>query len=168
MPRVHQPAISAIEARKLISYNPVAGTFAWIAPRRGVRLGHPPGTRHPDGRLEIALGGRRHKAARIAWLLMTGEWPSSVIDHINGNPSDDRFENLRDVSTQANIQNQLRPQRSNQSSSKLGVTRRKNGKWQSRLVVGDKNTTVGTFDSEDEAYSAYVAAKRVAHVGCTL
>lgn len=163
-----QPSMNADDVRKLISYDPETGEFQWVARRRGVRLDAPPGTRHPDGRLEIALCGKRHKAARIAWLLMTGEWPKHNIDHISGDPSDDRFVNLRDIPTKANIQNQVRAQRSNRSSGLLGVTHRKNGKWQARLLVDGKNTNVGTFDTAESAHQAYLAAKRQHHAGCTI
>ena len=46
------------------------------------------------------LGKRNFMVHRIVWLLNTGEWPKNTIDHINRDPLDNRFENLRDC-TQA-------------------------------------------------------------------
>ncbi|WP_428999737.1 HNH endonuclease signature motif containing protein [Stenotrophomonas maltophilia] len=46
-----------------------------------------------------------YRQHRLAWLYMTGQWPSGEIDHINHDRSDNRWHNLRDVSHQANQQN---------------------------------------------------------------
>lgn len=42
----------------------------------------------------------------MAWLLGTGAWPKHYIDHINGDPADNRLTNLRDVTHQVNMRNQ--------------------------------------------------------------
>ena len=44
-------------------------------------------------------------AHRIAWFLYHGKWPEKYIDHINGNRSDNRIENLREVSHSENCKN---------------------------------------------------------------
>lgn len=42
------------------------------------------------------------RRARVAWALMTGEWPDTI-DHINGIRDDDRWVNLRNVSNAQNM-----------------------------------------------------------------
>ena len=42
---------------------------------------------------------------RMAWAIHFGKWPDGQIDHINGDPSDNRIENLRDVSVSENALN---------------------------------------------------------------
>ena len=159
---------SAQEVREWLFYDPVTGSFTWAKPGRGVRLGHSAGTIHKNGRREICILGLRHKAPRLAWLLTHGRWPEGVIDHINGDPSDDRAENLRDVTFKTNSQNQRRAQLSNKSSGLLGVALHHSGKWQARLVVAGKNLYLGSFPTPEAAHEAYLAAKREHHLGCTI
>jgi hypothetical protein len=155
--------------RERLQYKPETGEFIWIKRHQGIKLHAPAGTLHPDGRREICIYGRRHKAARLAWLLTHGVWPTGCIDHISGDPSDDRIENLRDVSHRENLQNQVRPQRSNKSSGYLGVTLRCTGKWQARIgLKGKGNLYLGSYETAEAAHQAYLEAKRKLHQGCTI
>ena len=52
--------------------------------------------------LEIKGTKVRIPASRLCWLVYTGDWPVFTIDHINRNPFDNRFCNLRDVSQKVN------------------------------------------------------------------
>lgn len=93
----------------LFSYNPETGDVCWRAPRKGTTVGKPAGSPfNVNGRplyLRISLDGKGLRAHRIAWLLHTGEWPKHEIDHIDGNPLNNRIQNLRDVSHDINKQN---------------------------------------------------------------
>ena len=74
------------------------------------------------------------------------------VDHIDRDRSNNRVENLRWVSHQQNAQNQL-----GRGCEKRG------SRWRASIRVGGKNTRLGTFDTEEEAHAAYLAAKRVYH-----
>lgn len=63
------------------------------------------GSLDKDGYLIIKIKGRQFKAHRIVWFLCNGEFPNGVIDHINRNRTDNRIENLRDVSQAENVKN---------------------------------------------------------------
>ena len=45
------------------------------------------------------------KGHRYAWYVMTGNWPQSQLDHINGNRSDNRWCNLREALPNQNAMN---------------------------------------------------------------
>jgi hypothetical protein len=58
------------------------------------------------GRKMVTVDGTSYCVSRIIWMLHTGRDPGNqYIDHINGDPSDDRLENLRMVSPGENIIN---------------------------------------------------------------
>ena len=40
--------------------------------------------------------------ARLCWLVQTGDWPEHTIDHINRDPWDNRWCNLRDITQKEN------------------------------------------------------------------
>lgn len=164
------PSLTAARLRELFSFDPDTGIFTRRLGRQGVRAGAVAGSVCPKtGRVRIGVDGRLYKAHRLAWLYVHGEWPTSEVDHKNGNPSDNRIDNLRDVGHGVNIQNQRRPQSNKKTGTKLGVSWRADcEKWYARIKVGGKEMPLGFFDTEDEAHAAYVKAKRTHHPGCMI
>jgi len=157
---------TADQVRSMIGYDPSSGVFTRTGSGRGIRKTGSVGTVKPDGRREISIFGSRHYAHRIAWIIMTGSWPENVIDHIDGDPSNNIWSNLRDVTVAENIQNQRRGQSKNRENPLIGAAliAAKN-KWVAQITVGRKKTHIGYFDSEIEAHTAYVAVKRLIHKG---
>ncbi len=99
---------------------------------------------------------RTFLAHRVVYALHYGHWPDGVIDHKNGDKSDNRIENLRDASVQENNYNQG-PRKDN-SSGFVGVGFcNLTGKWTSRLKVNGKNHWLGRFDTSEQANLARLA-----------
>ena len=57
------------------------------------------------GYLQVCTKGKTYKAHRLVWLIEKGVWPEEL-DHINGVRTDNRIENLREVSRKENLRNQ--------------------------------------------------------------
>ena len=108
--------------------------------------------------IHIGVLGKCRKAHRIAWFMHYGEWPKDQIDHINGDATDNRIENLRDVSNIENNQN-----RSLSSSNKSGTTgvywysRRR--RWLAQITIGYKSVYIGLFKHKEDAIAARKAAE---------
>lgn len=160
--------ITRAELMDVLSYDPATGIFVWkTSPNGRVPIGLRAGFLSDGGpRLSIKIKRKTYVLARLAWLYMTGEWPSGVIDHINGNCADDRFANLRSVSLNVNAQNQRRAHVSNKVGL-LGVTSCRN-KFRASINVNGKKVHLGSFSTPEEAHARYVAAKREFHAGCTI
>lgn len=162
--------ISVEELKGLLRYDPMTGNFTRLvttAPHKG-RAGDLAGTINHFGHVVITLRCVRYRAHRLAWLYMTSEWPSGEIDHRNGIPSDNRWENLRDVTTQINAQNKRRAM-SNSKTGLLGASwNAKDKKFTARLKVEGKYLSLGNHATAADAHAAYVNAKRRLHAGCTI
>lgn len=77
-----------------------------------------------------------------------------VVDHINGDRSDNRKENLRLCTSQQNSQN-AKPHKDNKYSNHKGVSYLKSGKrkkpWRVRIHVNRREVGCGYFETEEEA-----------------
>lgn len=157
-------------ANELINYDPDTGNFTWkidwFSRKAGERAGSYFG-KHQYYR--ICIHGKPYKAHHLAFFFMIGIMPEKgmVVDHINGNPSDNRFCNLRIGDRSMNQQNQSRAhRRKNRTSSYLGVSwRPEKNKWRAAIGFNGKTKHIGYFNNEQDAYSAYIAEKRKSHKG---
>jgi len=170
-----KPELTAERLRELLHYDPETGVFTracdslgghgtQVIARKGDIAG---GICSKWGYRKISVAGHSYRANRLAWLYVTGRWPEGQIDHWNGIRSDDRFDNLRDVSQAVNLQN--RRTASPQSiSGILGVSPSKKGRWRAQISINNRNRFLGDFDNPQAAHEAYLTAKRKLHEGCTL
>lgn len=154
--------LSAKRLRKLLSYDPETGIFRWkVTVCSRAVVGGVAGTFHLD-RNRIQVDGCRHIAADLAWLYMTGKWPSVLIDHADTDPSNDRFNNLREADfTLNNINKKIR--RDNTSGFK-GVKRdpRLTVKpWQGMVSIKGARLSIGHFRTRREAGKAVREANAV-------
>lgn len=152
-----------------LSYDSQSGDICWKqANSNRIKIGDKAGYVDKDKRISIRFRNKLYKAHRLIWLLAHGKWPDGVIDHIDGNPLNNRLSNLRDVPQSVNTHNH-RKARSNNTSGLLGVCRRDDiGKFQAKIQVMGKVIFLGTFMTADEAHEAYLTAKRKYHEGCTI
>lgn len=105
------------------------------------------------------LGKTNVLAHRIAFTHFHGRWPDGQIDHINGDKSDNRIKNLRDVCALENSKNQRRP--ADNTSGTIGVDWVKFAKrWRARIQVDGKTKHLGWFFFKEDAIAARKAAEK--------
>lgn len=145
--------------KTLLHYNEETGVFTWHKDNtRPVQEGQTAGRIHTEGYRRIMISYRFYHASRLAWLYVYGKWPRGEIDHINGNRSDDRLSNLREVTHRVNQQN-LSVHRQGHlpgtTKTKIpGLTK----PWRSRVYYNGRSHFLGCFATQEEAHIAYTKA----------
>ena len=156
----------------LLRYDPETGKLFWL-PRASGELdamgrskdalwnsrfaGKEAGALCPLRRRVVGIYGKTYLAHRVIWFLVHGAWPIEI-DHINGDPSDNRIVNLRSVTGAENCKN--RPKPANRSSKHIGVSIHKKGRWQATCTVNGKQIYGGLYASEDEAVAKAAQMRR--------
>ena len=140
-----------------LSYDTETGVFVGIG---GHYKAGEAGYVDAAGYRRIRFGDTQYKAHRLAHYFVTGEHPTNHCDHINGDPLDNRWSNLRFVSNRENCLNAKRMK--NNTSGVTGVSwYSKNNCWMVRIndVTGAKY--LGSFSDFFEA----VCARKSAEIG---
>ncbi len=145
-----RPLPSQEELAHLFCYDPDTGNLcAKIRLSKKTLAGQVLKCKNKKGYLHFNFNGRFYYAHRVVWKLCTGEEPN-IIDHINGDKSDNRLTNLRSVTSS---QNNL-----NQKDAK-GYYKVKNSN-PPRYVVELQGRYLGSFSSTEEAQGVYFEARR--------
>jgi hypothetical protein len=173
-------SITAEIVRKLLDYDPDTGALTWRA--RSIDMfsngkygrarsrsawnarwaGAVAGRPNTWGHLQIGIYGRRYLSHRLAWLWMTGEWPTNTVDHKDMDPSNNRWENLRLATMSQQNMNQ-RPGKNNTSGVRGVSYNRLRDKHLVQIRAGGKRVFLKEFDNFIEAVESANAARAEAH-----
>ena len=162
--------------RQLLRYDPKTGLFLWKT-RSKEFFNQPKGgsgksiewnaakwntryvgrpaliKRHGNGYLCGSIFNRAALAHRVAWAIFYGEWPQNSIDHINGNKTDNRIANLRNVPHAGNMRNTKLHKTS--STGVVGVHWAKHmNKWSAEITYDGTKRHLGLFLEFDDAVNA--------------
>ena len=142
-----KPLPTADRLRHLLSYNPETGHLRWRNPphhtcAKGIIC---PG-RGQNGYKTVTVDRVTYLQHRIIWAMQTGFPPPDdvVIDHIDEDPSNNRWDNLRLLDNATNVS------RSSKHVRALIVVPHENGTWQ----VWRGKDYIGRFASEADAREA--------------
>lgn len=149
------------DIKEYLSYDPLTGLFTRIKNKGRWKVGNIVGYKRKDKRLDIHFNGKDYLAHRLAWWFVYGSIPEYDVDHINGDPTDNRIVNLRLDIHRLNPQNTSKLRDAN-TSGYTGVNKH-NNKWQAKIGVKGKQIYLGNFKTPQEAYAAYLCAKREHH-----
>lgn len=140
--------------KQFLDYNPETGLFSWAKNRVSMKGIHTNvGTiRSTDGYRQVSVDSVLYRAHRLAFLWMTGRWPTAFVDHKNGLRDDNRWNNLREATRQQNRGNTALF--ITNTSGRQGVYKVGN-RWRARIVREGVCKHLGYFDTLGEAASAY-------------
>jgi len=85
-----------------------------------------------------------------------------VVDHIDGNPLNNRRSNLRICTHQENIMNQKKHKRNTSGYKGVSFVKSRN-KFQAKIMSNGKRIHLGLFDDPQKAYEKYCSEARKLH-----
>jgi hypothetical protein len=146
------------QLKELYDYEPETGHLIHLRDiNHAVKCGSPAGYIRGDGYRSIRLGSKAYTAHRLVWWWhgnTIGE--GEVIDHINGDRTDNHIENLRSVPRAENCRN-LKLNKLNRSGF-LGVSFHP-ACWKAEIKFNRRTIPLGKFETKDEAIAARKTAE---------
>jgi hypothetical protein len=113
------------------------------------------------GYKRIRVDGGIYYSHRLAYYMGTGIDPGEMeIDHIDGDPSNNRLANLR-LATRS--QNMMNRRMSNANPLKAKNIRMVDGKYYARVVLNKQVIEVGRFTCIDDAKAAVAKSRKSLH-----
>lgn len=162
-----KPDITPELLRQLLRYNPKTGKLFWrkrvnksFSSTHRAKIWNAKYAKQEAGCIRGNGGYRsvtvnyiKMPAHRIAWALFYGEWPRGMIDHINGVRTDNRLENIRDVTLSENARNSSRSTKN--TSGHTGVSwEGRSKRWRAYIRENRKTVGLGYFRNIDDALKA--------------
>lgn len=170
------PLPSKEELEKLLKYSPSTGELFWKKRTEDMFEASTHTAAHTCARWNSRFAGKEALvkenigyrcgrlnyqyvlAHRVIWKIMTGDEPDAI-DHIDGDRSNNRWKNLRSVTTSVNNRNVSR--RSDNHSGVVGVSwNKQKQKWAALLHIDRKIKCLGFFDLFEDA----VECRKVAEI----
>lgn len=148
--------------KELLKYDPQTGEFTWNVSLVGRKFGKKAGCILKGKQsIQIMLDYNRYSAHRLAFLYQLGYLPSEV-DHINNNPSDNRWCNLREVTHSQNLLNR-RVMKHNRSGIKHVSYRPDRNAYYVTMMVDGKRKFIGYYKDITRATEAALDAAKKYH-----
>ena len=159
---VRWDSLSQDRLREILDYSPETGIFRWKVSRGGTaRAGSIAGWKRPDGYVRINVDRKLHYAHRLAWLYVYGQRVTKEIDHINGDPSDNRIANLREASHSENLANQKL--RADNKAGFKGVSALADGTYLAAVQRQGEKVVAGYFRDPKKASVAYLSSAQTVY-----
>ena len=150
--------------RQHFDYNPETGELRWRIGSRRRPAGKLAGamSKTEKGRIIVGFQGKTYKAHILAWVCQTNEWPTHQIDHVNEDPSDNRWVNLRAATKSQNMRNIIKI-KSNTSGHKGVGFHKEAKKWRAYIKADGVSYHLGLFLDKEDAIKAYIDAANKLH-----
>lgn len=155
---------------RLLTYEPKTGLFVWkeredvqrewntkyAGKEAGFDWSAPSGIKYRS----IRIFDWPFLAHRLAWVYMTGDWPSKIIDHKDGNGLNNKWSNLREATHRENLANSGAFKTNKLGVRGVSLVPGRTDRYRANIRIDGKQTHLGHFDTLEEAQEAYRQAAR--------
>lgn len=146
-----------LQLAEVLRYEPLTGLLFWTDKAHKSVKNKQAGTPDHLGYIIVLFKSKPYKAHRLAWLLTYGSWPSQMIDHIDGNTSNNALVNLRDVDNKTNQCNRHKA-RIDSKSGLMGASPYRN-KWKAQIKRNGIIKYLWLYNTAQEAHEVYKKEK---------
>lgn len=145
--------------KKLYYYDPCTGIFTRLT-TRGLGAAGEEKASTSHGYIVLNINSKNYPAHRLAWLYMTGEYPIGEVDHRDQDRANNKWNNLRTVTSAQNKAN-VRKRKNNKSGFRGVSPNGTSGKpWCAFITINKKAKNLGYYDTPEAAAHAYDAKAR--------
>ena len=161
--------------RACFDYDPETGELRWRqrppehfatknawAVWNAKHAGDPAGSLHRGGYYYVSIAGADYKAHRVIFKLVTNDEPPATIDHHHGDPSNNRWDNLRPATWLEQAWN-TRTRRNTRSGFRGVYLHCRGRRWCARITKNGIEHHLGCFATREEASAAFERAARELH-----
>jgi len=168
-----KPILTQAYLKECLHYDPETGIFTWIERPlshfknvhyqrvyKSRNMGRVAGHFDITGYIHIRLHGILHRAHRLAFLYMNGSLPENEVDHIDHRRDNNKWENLRQVTSSENRKNCSL--RIDNKSGYVGICMpTESNRWLVQIKGDGKHIRVGEFDCLEDAIEARKSAESI-------
>jgi hypothetical protein len=138
------------QVSKLLQYDPKTGALTWRVAGKNRTIGKSAGTvvtTHEHRYCYVRVLYERYPKHHVAWLLMVGKWPGSMIKFKDRDGTNCRWDNLEPTEIKA-VRRGSRIYRNNTSGYRGVGFRRSKQKWFARIYVNGQRKFLGYHMTE--------------------
>jgi len=152
----------------MLTYEVVKAMFDYVdgkliykhCPKKLSNIGKEAGFTRPDGYCKVSIGGKQYYQHRVIFLWHKGFLPK-LIDHADGDVSNNRIGNLREATSSQNNANRI-PRKNKHGV--MGVTKHKpTGLFHAKIRHELTEISLGYYKTPQEAGKAYAEAANQYH-----
>lgn len=139
-----------LRLKHLLAYCQDTGLFTRKVSVGRFKAGSVAGHKHPNGYVYICIDSGRYFAHRLAFLYVSGSFPSDQVDHIDHDRSNNAWANIRRATRSDNSKNRARIKTN--TSGLTGVTwDARSERWMVQLHINGKNKFLGYYRCKADA-----------------
>lgn len=150
------------EIEEHLEYDKENGCFYRKTSFNAISIGSIAGCKKANGYIYVGIFKKHIFCHRLVWFFEHGEWPTKVIDHIDGDKTNNKISNLR-LATYSQSSMHRKVMKNSKSQLKGVIFLKRKNRYRAYIRCNNKRIHIGTYKTAEEAHAAYVAKAKELH-----